>query len=177
MTAQPTPDLYGKLIEPTTLKIQRLLPGTVERVWAFLTDSDLRRKWLAAGQMDLKQGAPFELVWRNDELTTPPGHRPDGFAVEQRMESRIIEIDPPRKLAISWDGTGDVTFELAPAGERVLLTIVHRRLPDRGMKLNVSAGWHAHVDILAAAMAGEIPAPFWDNWVSLKMDYDQRLPE
>lgn len=177
MTAQPTPDLYGKLIEPTTLKIQRLLPGTVERVWAFLTDSDLRRKWLAAGDMDLKQGALFELVWRNDELTTPPGHRPTGFAVEQRMESRVIEIDPPRKLAISWDGTGDVTFELAPAGERVLLTIVHRRLSDRGTKLNVSAGWHAHVDILAAALAEEIPAPFWDNWLSLKMDYDQRLPE
>jgi uncharacterized protein YndB with AHSA1/START domain len=169
-------DTYGKLIEPTTLKIQRLLPGTVERVWAFLTDGELRRKWLAAGDMELRQGAPFELVWRNDELTSPPGHRPEGFPVEQRMHSRIIEIDPPRKLTIEWGSDGDVTFELAPAGQRVLLTIVHRRLAERGTRLNVSAGWHAHVDILAAAMAGEAPPPFWDNWVSLKRDYDRILP-
>src|SRR5574337_868798 len=61
-------DAYGALIEPTTLKIERLLPGPVERVWAFLTKGELRRKWLAAGEMELKVGAPFELMWRNDEL-------------------------------------------------------------------------------------------------------------
>ena len=79
MNELATPDAYGTLIEPTTLKIQRLLPGPIERVWAYLTDSELRRKWLAAGEMEMKVGAPFELVWRNDELTDPPGKRPDGF--------------------------------------------------------------------------------------------------
>ena len=69
-------DAYGALSEPSTLTIQRLLPGPIERVWAYLTDSDLRRTWLAAGEMDMKIGAPFELVWRNDELTNPPGQRP-----------------------------------------------------------------------------------------------------
>ena len=59
--------------EPSTLRIQRLLPGPIERVWAYLTESELRRKWLAAGEMEMKVGAPFELVWRNDELTDPPG--------------------------------------------------------------------------------------------------------
>ena len=53
-------------------KIQRILPGPIERVWAYLTDSDLRRRWLAAGPMEMKVGAPFELVWRNDELSDPP---------------------------------------------------------------------------------------------------------
>ena len=37
------PDAYGTLIEPATLKIERLLPGPIERVWAYLTDSELRR--------------------------------------------------------------------------------------------------------------------------------------
>ena len=177
MTVHTGKDAYGQLIEPTTLKIQRLLPGTVERVWAFLTESDLRRRWLAAGDMELRVGAPFEFVWRNDELTSPPGHRPEGFAVEQRMQSRIIEVDPPRRLAIGWGGEGDVTFELAPAGDGTLLTIVHRRLPDRATMLNVSAGWHAHVDVLEAAVAGKTAAPFWDNWASLKQDYTRLLPE
>ena len=103
MDAKTKPDAYGALIEPTTLKIQRLLPGPIERVWAYLTDSDLRRKWLAAGAMEMKVGAPFELVWRNDELNDPPGKRPDGFPEEHRMQSRITELDPLRKLSIAWN--------------------------------------------------------------------------
>jgi uncharacterized protein YndB with AHSA1/START domain len=170
-------DGYGELIEPATLKIERLLPGPIERVWAYLTDSELRRRWLAAGQMEMKVGAPFEFVWRNNELTDPPGHRPPGFDEEHRMQSRITELDPPRKLAIAWGkGSGDVSFELEPRGERVLLTLIHRRLPDRGMTLGVSAGWHAHLDVLAARLAGKEPEPFWDGWSRLKQDYERRLP-
>ena len=92
-------DTYGALSEPATLTIQRILPGPIERVWAYLTESDLRRKWLAAGQMEMKVGAPFELVWRNSELTGPPGKRPEGFGEEHRLQSQITELDPPRKLA------------------------------------------------------------------------------
>jgi uncharacterized protein YndB with AHSA1/START domain len=44
------------------LRIQRLLPGPIERVWAYLTESDLRRQWLASGTMQLQPGASFELV-------------------------------------------------------------------------------------------------------------------
>ena len=95
-------DAYGALSEPSTLTIQRMLPGPIERVWAYLTESDLRRKWLASGDMEMKVGAPFELVWRNSELTDPPGKRPEGFGEEHRMESQIIELDPPRKLVFTW---------------------------------------------------------------------------
>ena len=121
MNAAATRDAYGTLIEPTTLKIQRLLPGPIERVWSYLTDSDMRRKWLAAGKMEMKVGSPFEFVWRNDELTDPPGKRPVGFGEEHRMKSRITAVDPPRKLVFSWEGSGDVSFELEPKGDEVLL--------------------------------------------------------
>src|SRR5690242_15122436 len=126
---------YGVITEPATLKIQRLLPGPIERIWAYLTESELRRKWLATGETEMKVGAPFELVWRNDELTDPPGPRPPGRAAERRMQSRITELDPPRKLTIAWEGTGDVSFELAPKGNEVLLTVIHRRLPDHATLL------------------------------------------
>jgi len=174
--ATPTPDAYGALIEPATLKIQRLLPGPIERVWAYLTQSDLRRQWLAAGQMEMKIGAPFELVWRNDELTNPPGERPPGFSAEHRMQSRITELDPPRKLAFTWQNSGDVSFELEPMGDKVLLTLIHRRLPDRATTLRVGAGWHMHLDILVARAASKEPQPFWDGWSRLKEDYDRRIP-
>jgi uncharacterized protein YndB with AHSA1/START domain len=176
MTEIATPDAYGALIEPATLKIQRLLPGPIERVWAYLTESDLRRQWLAAGAMETKVGAPFELVWRNDELTDPPGLRPPGFSEEHRMQSRIIELDAPRKLVFSWGNGGETSFELEPKGERVLLTLIHRRISDRANMLLVGAGWHMHLDILVARMTGETPEPFWDGWSRLRQDYDRRIP-
>ena len=176
MNSTTMPDSYGELIEPTTLKIQRLLPGPIERIWAYLTDSELRRKWMAAGDMEMKAGAPFELVWRNDELTNPPGERPAGFGGEHRMQSRITEFDPPRKLSITWNSTGDVTFELEPKGKGVLLTVIHRRFPDRATLLKHMAGWHMHLDVLVARASGEEPAPFWDGWSGLMKEYDARLP-
>jgi uncharacterized protein YndB with AHSA1/START domain len=177
MDAKTKPDAWGALVEPTTLKIQRLLPGPVERIWAYLTDSDLRRKWLAAGAMEMKVGAPFELVWRNDELNDPPSARPADFPEENRMQSRITELDPPRKLSIAWNNSGDVTFELEPRGEGVLLTVTHRRLPDRSTMLKVGAGWHMHLDVLVARAMGNEPAPFWQGWSRLREEYDRRLPD
>jgi len=176
MNGIATPNAYGSLIEPTTLKIQRLLPGPVERIWAYLTDSDLRRKWLAAGKMELKVGAPFELVWRNDELTDPPGERPAGFGDEHRMQSRITELDPPRKLCFAWKDSGDVSIELEAKGDEVLLTLIHRRLPNRSTMLGVSTGWHVHLDLLVARVRGEEPPPFWDGFAKLRKEYDRRLP-
>ena len=176
MTELATQNGYGALIEPATLEIQRLLPGPIERIWAYLTESELRRQWLAAGQMELKVGALFEFVWRNDDLTSPPGERPPGFSDEHRMQARITELDPPRKLAITWQGSGDVSFELEPVRDRVLLTVVHRRVPNRATLLKVSAGWHMHLDVLAARASGKEPAPFWDGWRRLQEEYDRRLP-
>jgi uncharacterized protein YndB with AHSA1/START domain len=176
MTEAATLDAYGALIEPATLKIQRFLPGPAERIWAYLTESELRRQWLAAGDMQMRVGAPFEFIWRNDELTDPPGRRPDGFPAEHRMQSRITELDPPRKLAISWGENGGVSFELEPRGDEVLLTVIHRRLPDRSTMLKVAAGWHMHLDILAARASGAAAQPFWDGWSRLQQEYDRRLP-
>ncbi|HJQ57772.1 MAG TPA: SRPBCC family protein [Vineibacter sp.] len=176
MTDLATLDPYGTLIEPTTLKIQRLLPGPIERVWAYLTESELRRKWLAAGDMEMQVGTPFQLTWRNDELSAPPGQRPAGFPEEHHMASRITELDPPRKLSIAWNNSGDVTFELQPKGKEVLLTVIHRRLPDRTVMLKVSAGWHMHLDTLVAHAKGTPAKPFWDGWSRLQKEYDQRLP-
>ena len=176
MTDLAALDAHGVLTEPATLTIRRILPGPVERIWAYLTQGDLRRQWLAAGEMEMTLGAPLELVWRNDELSDPPGQRPPGFPEEHRLQSRITELDPPRKLAITWGNTGGVSFELEPRGDRVLLTVVHRRLPDRSTMLNVSAGWHMHLDTLVALAEGRAPEPFWEGWSRLKEDYDGRLP-
>jgi uncharacterized protein YndB with AHSA1/START domain len=46
-------DKYGTIIAPNTIRFERLLPGPIERVWAYLTDPEKRAKWLASGPMDL----------------------------------------------------------------------------------------------------------------------------
>jgi uncharacterized protein YndB with AHSA1/START domain len=171
-----SPNAYAALTAPATLTFQRLLPGPVEHVWAAITDSDLRRNWLAAGEMEMRVGAPVDLVWRNDELSGPAGRRPAGFPDEFRMRSSITELDPQRKLSLTWDGTGDATFSLEPHGRNVLLSIIHRNLADRDTLLSIAAGWHMHLDILVKKARGEEPELFWDGWSRLRKEYEQRLP-
>ena len=132
-------DTPGTLTDATTLRLQRRLPGTADRVWAWLTQGELRRQWLADGDMTLQPGASFELVWRNDTLSATPAERPEGFGPESRATCRLVEFDAPRRLRFEWPGVGDVAFELEPKGEGVLLTVVHRRLPDRDTAIGVGA--------------------------------------
>ena len=176
MSLATAPAAYGTLGEDATLTLERLLPGSIDRVWAYLTESDLRRQWLAAGTMEMRAGAPVELVWRNNELMDNPGEAPEGFGEEHRRSEQITELDPPYRLSISWGETGGVTFDLEPVGDMVRFTVTHRRIPDRSIMLNVSAGWHTHLDLLAARLANEEPQPFWDQWAALKAEYDKRLP-
>ena len=167
---------YATLLSPDTVRLERLLPGPIERVWAHLTDSTLRRQWLAAGDMPTHAGGSFELVWRNDELTDPPGRKPDGFGEEHRMSSTLTVFEPPHRLAFTW-GDGDVTFTLEPQAGQVLLTIVHRGISDHRNVLMIGPGWHAHADILAARLADDTPQPFWDHWSRLRAEYGRRLGE
>lgn len=161
---------HGELTEPATLRIQRRLPGPIERVWSYLTESDLRRQWLAAGSIE---NSAIELVWRNSELTDPPGTRPDGFGEEHRMNVRVLAFEPPRKLVISWGEKGEVCFELETIRDDVLLTLTHKRLPDDpNTRLNVRAGWHAHLDMLVHRVSGTQPVAFWDHWGSLRKEYE-----
>lgn len=175
MTDLATLDAYGVLTEPATLTIQRLLPGPIERIWDYMTRSELRRKWLAAGEMTAV-GDTVELVWRNGELSDLPSQRPESFPEEHRLVSMITEFDAPRRLAFTWGSTGGVTIDLEPQGKEVLLTLTHKRLPDRSVMLNVSAGWHAHLDVLADRVRGEAPGAFWPKWSKLKEEYDRRIP-
>jgi uncharacterized protein YndB with AHSA1/START domain len=174
--ATPEAD-YAALASPDTVRLQRVLPGPIERVWRHLTDSDLRRQWLASGDMQPEVGTPFELVWHNDELTDPPGNKPEGFGEEHRMQSTITVFEPPRRLAFTWSGSGDVSFDLEPQGDKVLLTVTHRQLRDRSTMLMVGAGWHMHLDVLVDRLSDRKPStPFWDGWQRLRGEYERRLP-
>ena len=58
----------------------------------------------------------------------------------------------------------------------MLLTVTHRRVNDRAILLNVSGGWHTHLDVLVARINGQEPEPFWDSLARVKKEYEKRIP-
>ncbi len=174
---------YGMIIEPGTLRIQRLLPGPIERVWAYLTESDKRATWLAAGAMKLENGASLELEFRNSDLAgehepPPAKYKQHGGCVSNR--GHITCLFPPRLLSFTWaeqdqGRPSEVTFELTEQGSAVLLTVTHRRLANRDEMLSVAGGWHTHLDILLDRLHDRAPQPFWSTHARLEEEYRARL--
>ena len=113
-------DDYGVLTAPDTLRIERELPGPIERIWDYLTDSEKRGTWLASGPMDLRVGGEVEHVFRNSELTRDddaPPKKYEKYAGESTLHGRITACEPPRLLSYMWGESSEVKFELSPRGE------------------------------------------------------------
>jgi uncharacterized protein YndB with AHSA1/START domain len=172
---------FGVVTRARTVRFNRVLPGPIERVWAYLTESDKRATWLAAGPMELRVGGPVELTFRNADLTPHAETPPDKYKARGGvLRGRITRCEPPRLLSYTWGeasgGKSEVTFELSPQGEDVLLALTHRRLPDRTTMVNVGSGWHTHLGILVDHLSGREPQPFWSTYTRLEAEYEQRLP-
>lgn len=177
---------FGTATANDTLRIERILPGPIERVWSYLTESDRRGAWLAAGDMELEVGGRVELVFNNSSLTDnddPPPAKYAQHACESRLTGRITACDAPRLLAYTWgDGKGErepseVRFELSERGEDVHLVVTHRRLANRQGLLSVAGGWHTHLGILADRINGRSSNGFWRTLGQVEAEYARRIPE
>jgi uncharacterized protein YndB with AHSA1/START domain len=171
----------GQVIDAKTLRMERTLDVPIDRVWNFLVDPVKRARWLAGGTCPARQGDTIELRFDNDTLTdekTPP--RFQQFAGVHLMTSRIVTIQPPHRLVMTWqEGSPDaseVSFELSARGDQTHLTLVHSKLPRRSTMLNVAGGWHAHLDLLEDVLAGRTPRPFWSNFGEKEAAYDRLIP-
>lgn len=180
-------DTYGIFTEPGTIRFERLLPGPIERVWAYLTEADKRGQWLALGEMELRVGGRVELIFNNATLTPHEEQIPEKYREygdESRLYGTITQLEPPRLLSYTWEEPAaedsEVTFELEPHEEEgtVLLVLTHRRLgSDREILRGVGAGWHTHLGILNDKLRGQEPQPFWAVHMELEKVYGQRLDE
>ena len=70
---------YGVVTSPTSLCFTRVLPGSVERVWAFLTESDKRGLWLATGDMELREGGGVTLRFVHADLSSVAEPTPEPY--------------------------------------------------------------------------------------------------
>ncbi|MDB4939284.1 MAG: Activator of Hsp90 ATPase 1-like protein [Labilithrix sp.] len=167
----------GTLIEPTTLRFERTLPGPIDRVWDHLTKPELLSTWLAvAASMDLRQGGRVELTMDHgqDDGGLPDAIKDkivDGDKVKPGVHGTITRLEPKRVLAYTWEDAvlgataakSEITFELEPRGDDVLLTFTHRRIDPKYLP-QTFAGWHTLLDGLASRMSGEAKFAFFEHF-------------
>lgn len=177
---------FGVVLESGAVRFERLLPGPVERVWSYLTESEKRGRWLASGAFDLRVGGRTEMLFKHSEITdeTPPEAYREVHENGVRSTGTITRCEPPRIIAFTWGGgdepESEVEFELVPKGEKVLLVLTHRKLASKAEMTSVSGGWHMHLDLLEDQLSGSKPRGFWSRFKALDADYAARyadLPE
>lgn len=171
-------DNQGEIIAPGTLRFKRLLPGPIERVWAYLTDSEKRGKWLAKGNMELYIGGKVELNFFHADLSPHREIPPAKYKCYETGDSfsgEVIACSPPRLLSFTWGDHSEVTFELSEQENNlILLILTHRKIEDKmDTRISIASGWHTHLGILDAHLNGRIPEGFWEVHNNMEKEYDR----
>jgi len=94
---------------------------------------------------------------------------------------------PPYAIAFTWvqrqaqpDGSiqdsdeGEVRFELSERGDKVLLTLLHSRLPTAELTSH-SAGWHTYLQNLESLISGRGRIDFMDVARRVRPGYERQL--
>jgi uncharacterized protein YndB with AHSA1/START domain len=167
----------GTSPEHATVRLERLLPGPIERVWAYLTDAEKRKMWFAGGTFDLRVGGKADLHFDHSIISAEK--TPDDFKGKRSDYSeKITRLDPPRLLSYTFSHGGpesEVTFELETRGKDVLLVLTHVRIADRKTMIGLASGWDTHLGILADRLNGVEPRLFWTTHAKLKREYEAKL--
>lgn len=173
---------YGELLDKSTVRFERILPGPIERVWSYIVESEKRRKWLCAGDIGAGDGANVDMHFHNESLSRSEDIEiPEKYAHmprEMSFSGTVTQWDPPHAVAHTWnfeDESSEVCYELEEVGDKVRLVLTHRKLETPRTVLDVSAGWHTHLDILVDVLGEQEPKPFWKTHSALEDEYTERL--
>lgn len=129
------------------IRVVRQFEHPVDRVWSAITTEEQLRSWF-----------------------------PGGAAIEQRVgglvhfgengesgSGEVLECDPPRRLAFTWEDDR-LTFELEPDAGGTLLTLTHD-FDDRAGAASFAAGWEQCLEALVCVLA-EKPLAATDHAVA-----------
>jgi uncharacterized protein YndB with AHSA1/START domain len=156
------------------LRYERRFEYPIERVWAAITEPDELRGWLAAAEVDLREGGAIALRWLNVPDDTQEWEEkgielPEDHDPAAPVRGTITRLDPPQLIEYETDQMGTMLWELRADGSGCALTFTNTiDLPDGQPPEQTLVGWHIHLDHLDEALAGE-PAD-WDNWTEKYMD-------
>ncbi|QJR11012.1 hypothetical protein DSM104443_02083 [Usitatibacter rugosus] len=167
---------FAQAIATDTLRLERLLPGPIERVWSYLTDGEKRSQWFCGGSLEPREGGKSVLLFDHDKLSDES--YPADFAgmKGKSFTGTVLVYDPPRALGYTFENGGsEVLFELTPKGKDTLLVVTHRKVATRKDMVGFSSGWDTHLGILADLLAGQKPRGFWTTHQGLRKEYEKRI--
>lgn len=132
------------------------IASTPEEVWQALTTAEFSRKYFSGFAVETGQKAGDAFIIR----------APDGSV---HIDGEVIEYDPPKKLTVTWNvnwpglveklGTTLVTYDIAPAGEAVRLTMTEAH--DRPLSDDIleggRLGWPAILSSLKSLLESGQP--------------------
>jgi uncharacterized protein YndB with AHSA1/START domain len=137
-----------------SVHLERELPVPPEAVWAAITDPGQLAIWLAPlSDGRVGEGSAFTLLMSGTEAAV----------------CTVTAWEPPRKLALTWDYTGEerseVTFLLSASEEGTRLVLDHVKI---GIDpAEYGAGWHAHLDSLGQVLVGDPAQDVSDRYAEL----------
>jgi uncharacterized protein YndB with AHSA1/START domain len=176
MNDMSIPHDYGTATARDALRMERVLPGPVERVWDYLVDPDKRSLWFCGGSLEPREGGKSVLQFDHDKLSDERYPADYASFKGKSFTGTVLVYDPPRALGYTFeDGGSEVLFELAPKGNDTLLVVTHRKIASRSALVSYSSGWDTHVAILADLLAGRKPRGFWSTHKTLQNEYEKRI--
>lgn len=147
------------------LRFERLFDAPVTTVWRWLVEPELRARWFMGGATEQRAGGIVEMIMDHDNLSDDDVSTPEPYApfVGTRWEERVVRIDPPRLIEFTWEEgkAGTVTIAPTPDGERTRLVLTHSGLRGPDDARNFGGGWHSHLAVLGARLAGIGVPDFW----------------
>ena len=146
-----------------SVRFERLYSGSPGQVWMALTSADRMSRWLgAAVDIDPQVGGSIRVSW----------------SAENVMTGEITRYDEPHVLEFTWNEewlgiASIVRFELRAEGSSTVLTLEHLGVP-RAQAAGLGAGWHGHLDAIAAELLGQSLSP-QARYETLRPEYAQRF--
>jgi uncharacterized protein YndB with AHSA1/START domain len=134
----------AQILSDTSVRVARVIRGSVEQVWAAHNDRDLLRKWLLGPdgwsmpecEVATEVGQHYKYVWRND--TSGQSFRSTGELLEvappyravttERMDGDMIPDDAPSTL-------NELTLTAVEGGTLLAIVIVYPDAATRDLAL------------------------------------------
>ena len=133
------------MIGTDRVEVRRLVAAPVAEVFRWWSEPLLLERWMSPvgtveAEIDLRVGGKLRIVMK-------------GAAMQIDHRGQFVEIDPPRRLAFTWEsiytnGPSLVTVSFEPDGDAATrVVIVHSRLSPEAAASH-AGGWAAMVDRL-----------------------------
>jgi len=146
------------------VRMEDVYDTSAEDLWSALTDPERLARWIGSVAGDLRVGGAFHVRFTS-------GWEGPGRVEICRQPERLLLVMAPGSAAET-----EIEVTLTAAGDRTRLVIEERGIPIEHLPGH-GAGWHAHVEDLAAHLAGRERQDWQARWLELTPSYEASRDE